>query len=491
MDTFKEDKLPDAEKTIADINIRNVNLDGPGADALCSPSSSTAFTELKPLPAEKKSSRPYRQARHVYFTVYRRLFAIILILNIIGLIVLETRPYDLEHYLRSISSAASSNFCLAILARQDYIINGLFDLYVLIPKSAPLALRRRVAKVYEFGGVHSGAAFCATLWFLRMVILLTLAFRDGTLGDNIPGLALVWVVLLLFVGIIVFAHPSLRTKQHDTFERTHRFAGWVTNALFWVLVVLASMALANREEDPRSTGQVLVTLPSFWMLTLNTVHTLIPWIRLRKLPATAEPLSSMAVRLHLKANIKPFYTIRLSDSPLTEWHSFACFPDSNPINGSTNSVIIAKAGDWTSSVISSPKPYYWTRGLPTRGVLYMSLLFKRVVVVTTGSGIGPCLNLLGMKPETRPACRVLWSTPNPGEFYGDSIINEVKQCDPNAVVWDTKSQGRPDMVELTWKLVMEMDAEAVFCVSNPKVTKKVVYGMESRGIPAYGPIFDS
>lgn len=312
----------DVEKTVSHINVCNAG-DGPpaGTDSPCSPSSVTAFAHLKPLPAENKSSRPYRQARHVYFTVYRRLFAIVLISNIVGLIILETRPYQLERYLRSISSAASANFCLAILARQDYIINALFDLYVLIPKSAPLALRRRVAKVYEFGGVHSGAAFCATMWFLRLVILLTLAFQDGTLGDNIPGLALVWVVLLLFVGIIVFAHPSLRTKQHDVFERTHRFAGWIANALFWVLVVLASNALADRGDDPRSTGQVLVTLPSFWMLTLNTAHTFIPWIRLRKLPATAEPLSNMAVRLHLKANIKPFYTIRLSDSPLTEWHS--------------------------------------------------------------------------------------------------------------------------------------------------------------------------
>lgn len=313
-------QVSDIEKVPADIHIQDTEQDV-GDISLQSPTSTTATAELKPLPAEKKSSRPYRQARHVYFTVYRRLFTIVLVLNLIGLIVLETRPYDLERYLRSISSAASANFCLAILARQDYIINALFDLYVLIPKSAPLALRRRVAKVYEFGGVHSGAAVCATMWFLRLVILLTLAFRDGSLGDNIPGLALVWVVLLLFMGIIVFAHPSLRSKQHDTFEKTHRFAGWIANALFWVLVVLASNALAIRSDDPRSTGQVLVTLPSFWMLSLNTVHTIIPWIRLRKLPATAEPLSNMAVRLHLKANIKPFYTIRLSDSPLTEWHS--------------------------------------------------------------------------------------------------------------------------------------------------------------------------
>ena len=47
------------------------------------------------------------------------------------------------------------------------------------------------------------------------------------------------------------------------------------------------------------------------------------------------------------------------------------------------------------------------------------------------------------------------------------------------------------MVGLTWQLLMESQAEAVFVVSNPKVTKMVVYAMESRGVAAYGPIFDS
>ncbi len=47
------------------------------------------------------------------------------------------------------------------------------------------------------------------------------------------------------------------------------------------------------------------------------------------------------------------------------------------------------------------------------------------------------------------------------------------------------------MVALTYQLVLESNAEAVFIISNPKVTKKVVYGMETRGIPAYGAIFDS
>ena len=39
--------------------------------------------------------------------------------------------------------------------------------------------------------------------------------------------------------------------------------------------------------------------------------------------------------------------------------------------------------------------------------------------------------------------------------------------------------------------VQAFDAEAVIVISNKKLTWEVVYGMESRGIPAYGAIWDS
>ena len=61
-------------------------------------------------------------------------------------------------------------------------------------------------------------------------------------------------------------------------------------------------------------------------------------------------------------------------------------------------------------------------------------------------------------------------------------------ADPDAVVWNTRMLGRPDMVN---QLVVQSNAEAVFIISNPKLTKKVVYGMQTRGIAAYGAIFDS
>jgi hypothetical protein len=47
------------------------------------------------------------------------------------------------------------------------------------------------------------------------------------------------------------------------------------------------------------------------------------------------------------------------------------------------------------------------------------------------------------------------------------------------------------MVAIAWQLVQESNAEAVFIISNPKLTQRVVYGMQTRGVAAYGAIFDS
>lgn len=77
------------------------------------------------------------------------------------------------------------------------------------------------------------------------------------------------------------------------------------------------------------------------------------------------------------------------------------------------------------------------------------------------------------------------------QTFGKGIMDDVYNADPGAIVHDTKKQGRPDLVKLTWNAVQDFNAEAVIVISNEKLTKKVVYGMETRGIPAYGAIWDS
>jgi hypothetical protein len=63
----------------------------------------------------------------------------------------------------------------------------------------------------------------------------------------------------------------------------------------------------------------------------------------------------------------------------------------------------------------------------------------------------------------------------------------VHAVDEHAVVVDTRKEGRPDLVKRAWDLYHQ----TVIVISNPKLTRKVLYGLESRVVPAFGPIWDS
>jgi hypothetical protein len=65
------------------------------------------------------------------------------------------------------------------------------------------------------------------------------------------------------------------------------------------------------------------------------------------------------------------------------------------------------------------------------------------------------------------------------------------EVDSQAVVIDTHIEGRKDLVVIAYTLYMEEGAEAVFCVSNKALTRNVVYELGSRGVPTFGPIWDS
>ena len=120
----------------------------------------------------------------------------------------------------------------------------------------------------------------------------------------------------------------------------------------------------------------------------------------------------------------------------------------------------------------------------------MAGVFRKIVIVATGSGIGPVLSM-AFSSERMAATRILWSTPAPRETYGQGIVDSVMSVDEQAVVWNTRERGRPHMMALTYQLYRECGAEAVFVISNPSLTRKLVYGLEARGVPAFGPIWDS
>lgn len=118
----------------------------------------------------------------------------------------------------------------------------------------------------------------------------------------------------------------------------------------------------------------------------------------------------------------------------------------------------------------------------------IATLFNRLVIIGTGSGIGPLLGFI-----QRPSCafRLIWSTRNPEEMFGPDLCAAIRRQDPNAVIHNTSTQGRPDLVAMACREVAQFGAEGVVIISNEKVTRKVVYGLETRGVAAFGAIWDS
>ena len=445
---------------------------------------------------KKNGIHGWRWLRYRAMTVYQRLFSIILLANIVpfAIILWQSRRYSFALPLPTLITAVTSNFLCSVLLRQDYVVDMLFFLASRLPTSFPLWLRQHFARIYHYGGVHSGCAVTATLWWIVFAIDATRYYiRETPISGrhynvNTATVVITYLVLMLLVGILGMAHPAVRVRMHDQFEWAHRFFGWTAVGLVWVHLVVATTSLSAGDVGSANVGSGLAKTPSLYLITAITISIALPWIRLRKVNVIAEPLSKHAVRLHFD-----FFTprkassvaVRLTDRPMVEWHAFAGIFEPGKKGFS---VIVSRAGDWTGRIIDKPPTTLWTRGQPTSGVLAVVPLFKKIVLIATGSGIGPCIPVI---LDRGVECRILWSTKNPLKTYGQEILDNIYSMDPNAVVWDTDRQGRPDLLLLAYQLYRESGAECVVVISNAKVTGNLLYGLESRGVPAFGPIFDS
>lgn len=445
---------------------------------------------FRPLPP-KRNVPIWRTLRFRLLAVYQRLFTLAFLGNAIAMILVMIRDRHRQPFgppLADISAAVAANVTCAILMRQEYVINSLYDLLCFLsPPWVPLRIRRIVAKYPHFGGVHSGCAVSCVLWFILFTGLQTNQYVDRTFRHT-GVLVITYILLGLLCAICLFAVPRFRRLQHNSFEWIHRFGGWLAVGLFWVLTFLILHAQSSLPGSP-PLGAMVVRSPTFWLLVVVTGLIILPWLRLRRFPVRAEVLSSHAVRIHLPAfNTKgPCLGVRLATSPLKEWHAFAVVPTAD---NTSHSVIVSHAGDWTRSQIENPQSSYWIRGIPIQGVLRMAGVFKKVVCIATGSGIGPVLSMLHSTGRM-PQARLIWSAPNPAQTFGPDLINCAKGADKDAIIWDTRTRGRPDVVALAHHIYAESGAEAVFIVSNPSLTNKVIYALESRGVPCYGPIWDS
>ncbi|KDN42885.1 hypothetical protein RSAG8_06411, partial [Rhizoctonia solani AG-8 WAC10335] len=429
---------------------------------------------------EKMEPKYVRNLRHIVFSLYRRLFGVVFIVNMsIFIHALVKVKGGLP--ANKIGTIVVGNICAAVLMRQDYVLNLIFTIACAVPRSWPLSIRRIAGRVYHHGGAHSGSGISAIVWLLYFTVEVT---RDVVRhrGASIATVVITYLVLSLLLTMIWFAYPKKRSTAHDNFERTHRFFGWAATALVWAQIIL----LTNDYKSPEvSLARALRTNASFWMICVITLAIISSWLRLRKVNVRSVVLSNHAIRLYFDYTTpKTGHFVRVSKSPLMEWHSFATIqePDTPGF-----SLVVSRAGDWTGETIENPPTQLWVRGVPTYGVLRIVPLFRRIIIVATGSGIGPCAPAIF---EGRTAMRLLWTSPDVRKTFGNELVDKLLDASPNSVIYDTRKHGKPDMVKLTLRLVREFDAEAVAIISNQKLTEKVVYGMMSRGIPAFGEYFN-
>jgi len=445
---------------------------------------------------EKGLPQPLRGLVYRIFIPYRFLFSVVWMANAAAVIVVFVKGINREW----LANMVAINLVVAVLIRQDFVINALYTITCSVPKSWPLWIRASSAKIYHLGGIHSSAASCAALWLLAAnvndVVCLSMVTCSNYPRPSPAYMVFSWILTAMFFTMMGFAWPSFRKANHNFFERWHRFMGWTMLALFWTQIMISISDTARENSTP--FGKALLSAVPFWLLIVATSSIALSWFWLRRVPVVSEVLSDHAIRLHFDYTVPVNGSFtRLSFRPLVEWHSFATIPAPEPHGTVTNgraefpagySLVVSNAGDWTRRCIKNPPRSVWVRGVPTCGVMRIATLFNRVVVVATGSGIGPCLGHL-----QRPSCatQLIWSTRDPERSFGKEMVGALRRSIPDAVIWDTNKLGRPDMVKLSYNLARQFKAEAVIVIANEKITKNIVYGLETRGISAYGAIWDS
>lgn len=386
--------------------------------------------------------------------------------------------------LQLIAAISQVNILFAILPRQHWMVNLLSNVATRAPTSWPLRLRWRLAQYYHVGGLHVGGAIAGTLWYVVYQIELAPAWFDGILGYDDVSMAIAVTVCLVLLSICALAAPGFRTRHHDVFEASHRFGTWTVLALSWANTLI----LAHLQAPARSFDAALLASPLFWMLIVSTAMAVWPWLLLRKVPITTERPSAHTIIVRLDHGFVPAVgtTRAISRHPLLGWHPFACVPAA--VGESGYRMVVSRAGGWTGEFIDNPPGHVWVRGIPTAGVANAKRLFDRVLYIATGSGIGPALGHL--LTDTQGA-RLVWVTKTPRVTYGDGLVDEVEHAQPEAVIWNTSEQGKPDVFALSYQAYVASGADAVIIVSNKAVTDRVVTEFERRGIPAFGPIWDS
>jgi predicted ferric reductase len=421
-------------------------------------------------------------------STYHKLSCLCVLANItvLGCMIVGPEGASPEYLRRSSTIALSANFCACIVIRNEHVINAITAAACSLPHCTPLSMREAAAQIYCHGGIHSGCAMSGAIWYLVFTCICFLGPQRAS-GIRLVLSFVSGIAMLHLSAILVFSHPLLRARYHNVFELTHRLLGWAFVCMLWLQVVLA--VLAESAENTGMVGQQLLMDVPFWLLIVSTALLVYPWTQLRSIPVEAQRLSDDVLRLTIHhTEEESCMTRRLATVPLKETHAFATVPGKD---GKTYSVYISAAGDWTRRLVSNPPSKIWVKGSPVYGATRSSRLFRKVLFVATGSGIAPVLSAVFSRLENEIV--IFWITTQPSKKLDLEQLQKLEAYRNNIVIFNAGRDAiEPRKVSaIVYGLHCEHQSDAVFVVSNRRLTEIVKADLARCHVPVFGPIFDS
>ncbi|CAE6401777.1 unnamed protein product [Rhizoctonia solani] len=333
-----------------------------------------------------------------------------------------------------IAQASLVNLTITVLVRNELLLAGLYWAFRKVPFRRFYVHRM----LHSIGGLHVGCAFGTFIWIMFYTVEVG---RSASL-DSPLDISLLVTATILPVGItiiILFALRPLRERFHNIWEYTHRYVGWTVVADLVVHLGLKAATL----DTPKQL--FYTSLPYLTLACLVSIVYI--WFTVRHAKISIQANRSVAVVTFPGAPTMRSGTFARISRNGSQWHAFSVAMTN--FEKREFSLIIGRAGDWTTGLIND--------ALGSQG------------------------------PEK------LYIRGNHRKTYGETVWNAVTSNLPanQVILHDTGLSGRPDIGSLIQRAAKAHGAEAVFVVSNDAYTNLCANICWRKGLRCYGATRDS
>ncbi|KAH6974959.1 hypothetical protein BKA56DRAFT_675025 [Ilyonectria sp. MPI-CAGE-AT-0026] len=418
----------------------------------------------------------------LWFSTYRKFFTLIVLLNLVGIVlaIVGSFPYAENH----LGALVLGNLLFAVLMRNELFLRFLYLVSIYGLRSwAPLSFKIAVTSTLQHvGGIHSGCALSGAAWLVYKVveIIIHRASQHGAV------LATGIITSILVIASIISAFPWVRNNHHNTFERYHRFIGWIGLGATWCFTILGNVYDIKRGEW-RTDAHSLLSAQELWFAVFMTVFIAIPWVTLREVPVEVEIPSPKVAILKFERGMQQGLLGRISRTSVLEYHAFGIISAGR--KSGCHYMICGVQGDFTKGLVTDPPKTVWTRQLKFAGVGHASAMYNRGIRICTGTGIGAALSTCIQSPNWF----FIWIGSDQEKTFGPTITGLIhKHIEPERMIlWDSKKRGgRPDTVQLLRDVYTSFGAEVIFITSNKQGNDEMMQGCLATGMNAFGTLWD-